>query len=168
MKKVLITGGAGFIAHHTIKYFLENTDWQIVSLDRLDYSGNLNRISDMMMEINKGHHNRFRVVFHDLRAEINEMLIADLGNFDYILHMAASSHVDRSISDPMMFVLDNVVATCNILNFARKQNKLERFIYFSTDEVFGPAPKGVNYKERDRYNSTNPYSAAKTLPPPPP
>ena len=63
MKRVLITGGAGFIAHHTIKYFLENTDWQIVSLDRLDYSGNLNRISDMMMEINKGHHNRFRVVF---------------------------------------------------------------------------------------------------------
>ena len=161
MKKVLITGGAGFIAHHTIKYFLENTDWEIVSLDRLDYSGNLNRISDMMIEIKKQHHKRFRVVFHDLRAEINEMLKADLGEFDYILHMAASSHVDRSISDPMMFVLDNVVATCNILNFARKQKNLERFIYFSTDEVFGPAPKGVNYKERDRYNSTNPYSATK-------
>ena len=56
MKKVLITGGAGFIAHHTIKYFLENTDWEIVSLDRLDYSGNLNRISDMMIEIKKEHH----------------------------------------------------------------------------------------------------------------
>jgi len=75
--------------------------------------------------------------------------------------MAASSHVDRSIEDPMTFVLDNVVATCNILNFGRKQKNLERFIYFSTDEVFGPAPVGVKYKERDRYNSTNPYSATK-------
>ena len=161
MKRVLITGGAGFIAHHTIKYILENTDWEIVSLDRLDYSGNLNRIADMMNEFDKRNQNRVRIVFHDLRAEVNEMLQADLGNFNYIIHMAASSHVDRSIDDPMCFVLDNVVATCNILNFSRKNNSLERFVYFSTDEVFGPAPKGVNYKERDRYNSTNPYSATK-------
>ena len=161
MKRVLITGGAGFIAHHTIKLILENTDWEIVSLDRLDYSGNLNRIADMMSEFDKKNQRRVRIVFHDLRAEVNEMLKADLGNFDYIIHMAASSHVDRSIDDPMSFVLDNVVATCNILNFCRKNDSLKRFIYFSTDEVFGPAPKGVNYKERDRYNSTNPYSATK-------
>ena len=75
--------------------------------------------------------------------------------------MAASSHVDRSIQDPLTFVYDNVVATCNILNFSRKQKKLELFIYFSTDEVFGPAPNNVKYKENDRYNSTNPYSATK-------
>ena len=161
MKRVLLTGGAGFIAHHTIKHFLENTDWEIVSLDRLDYSGNLNRISDMMAEFESKDKKRVRVVFHDLRAEVNEMLQSDLGDFDFIIHMAASSHVDRSIDDPMCFVMDNVVATCNILNFARKNKKLERFIYFSTDEVFGPAPEGVNYKERDRYNSTNPYSATK-------
>tara|TARA_Y100000992_G_scaffold26658_1_gene15074 strand:- start:4356 stop:5387 length:1032 start_codon:yes stop_codon:yes gene_type:complete len=161
MKRVLITGGAGFIAHHTIRHILENTDWEIVSLDRLDYSGNLNRIADMMNEFDKKDQKRIKIIFHDLRAEINEMLQADLGNFNYIIHMAASSHVDRSIDDPMCFVLDNVVATCNILNFCRKNNSLEKFIYFSTDEVFGPAPKGVNYKERDRYNSTNPYSATK-------
>ncbi len=161
MKRVLITGGAGFIAHHTIRHILENTDWEIVSLDRLDYSGNLNRIADMMNEFDKKDQKRVKIIFHDLRAEINEMLQADLGNFNYIIHMAASSHVDRSIDDPMCFVLDNVVATCNILNFCRKNNSLENFIYFSTDEVFGPAPKGVNYKERDRYNSTNPYSATK-------
>jgi dTDP-glucose 4,6-dehydratase len=148
MKRVLITGGAGFIAHHTIRHLLQNTDWEIVSLDRLDYSGNLNRIADMMNEFDKETQKRLRIVFHDLRAEVNEMLTADLGQFDYIIHMAASSHVDRSIEDPMCFVLDNVVATCNILNFGRKQKNLERFIYFSTDEVFGPAPKGVNYKER--------------------
>ena len=161
MKRLLLTGGAGFIAHHTIRHLLQHTDWEIVSLDRLDYSGNLNRISDMMTEFPPETQKRLRIVYHDLRAEVNEMLQADLGQFDYIVHMAASSHVDRSIEDPMCFVMDNVVATCNILNFGRKQKKLERFIYFSTDEVFGPAPHGVNYKERDRYNSTNPYSATK-------
>ena len=161
MKKVLLTGGAGFIAHHIIRHFLKNTDWEIVSLDRLDYSGNLNRIADMMNEFNITEKKRVRIVYHDLRAEVNQMLAADLGQFDYILHLAASSHVDRSIDNPMEFVQDNVVATCNILNFARFQKNLERFIYFSTDEVFGPAPVGVNYKERDRYNSTNPYSATK-------
>ena len=161
MKRVLLTGGAGFIAHHTIRHFLKETDWHITSLDRLDYSGNLNRIQDMMLEFDKETQKRVRIVFHDLRAEVNNLIAADLGQFDYIIHMAASSHVDRSIENPMMFVLDNVVATCNILNFARTQKNLERFIYFSTDEVFGPAPKGVNYKERDRYNSTNPYSATK-------
>ena len=162
MKRILLTGGAGFIAHHTIRHLLQNTDWEIVSLDRLDYSGNLNRISDMMIEFDKETQKRVRIVYHDLRAEINEMLCADLGDFDYIVHMCSLSHVDRSIEDPMTFVLDNVVVfTCNILNFGRKQKNLERFIYFSTDEVFGPAPKGVNYKERDRYNSTNPYSATK-------
>jgi dTDP-glucose 4,6-dehydratase len=61
----------------------------------------------------------------------------------------------------MEFVLDNVVGTANILDYARKQNNLERFMYFSTDEVFGPAPDGIKYKENDRYNSTNPYSASK-------
>ena len=161
MKRILITGGAGFIAHHTIKYLLENTDWEIVSLDRLDYSGNLNRIHDVMKDFSENIRQRVKIVYHDLRAEINQMISSDLGEFDYIIHMAASSHVDRSIDDPMCFVLDNVVATCNILNFARYQKKLERLIYFSTDEVFGPAPNGVNYKERDRYNSTNPYSATK-------
>ena len=160
-KRVLITGGAGFIAHHTISYILKNTDWSVVSLDRLDYSGNLNRISDMMSDLDDSTKKRLRVIHHDLRAEINEMLLADLGDFNFILHMAASSHVDRSITDPMTFVYDNVVATCNILNFARKNKKLELFIYFSTDEVFGPAPKDVKYKERDRYNCTNPYSATK-------
>tara|TARA_B100001250_G_scaffold405516_1_gene423092 strand:- start:66 stop:1100 length:1035 start_codon:yes stop_codon:yes gene_type:complete len=160
-KKVLITGGAGFIGHHIINHFLNRTNWEITSLDRLDYSGNLNRISDMMRVFSKEKKKRLRVVHHDLRAEINQMIGADLGDFNYILHLAASSHVDRSIEDPMSFVLDNVVATCNILNFSKNLKKLENFIYFSTDEVFGPAPKGVNYKERDRYNSTNPYSATK-------
>jgi dTDP-glucose 4,6-dehydratase len=101
------------------------------------------------------------VFHHDLRSEINEPLTKQLGQFDYIIHVAASSHVDRSIDQPVNFVLDNVVGTCSILDFARKQKNLKNFVYFSTDEIFGPAPPGVAYDEYDRYNSTNPYSAAK-------
>lgn len=160
-KRVLITGGAGFIAHHIIYRILTTTDWEIVSLDRLDYSGNLNRLADMMQDVDPAQRRRLRIVYHDLKAELNSMIAGMIGPVNYILHLAAGSHVDRSIEYPMEFVLDNVVGTVNLLQYARTQNNLERFIYFSTDEVFGPAPKGVNYKERDRYNSTNPYSATK-------
>ena len=160
-KTVLVTGGAGFVAHHVIHHLLKNTDWNIVSLDRLDFSGNLNRLSDMMNDFDAETRKRVRIVFHDLRAELNPMVRRDIGKVDYVLHLAAGSHVDRSIEFPMEFVWDNVVGTGHILEYARSLDSLERFIYFSTDEVFGPAPNGVNYGERDRYNSSNPYSATK-------
>ena len=82
------------------------------------------------------------MVFHDLKSEINPWIKKEIGEIDIILHLAAGSHVDRSIDYPMEFVLDNVVGTANILEYARfinDNNGLERFIYFSTDEVFGPA-----------------------------
>jgi dTDP-glucose 4,6-dehydratase len=159
-KNVLITGGAGFIAHHVINHLLNNTDWNIVSLDRLDFSGNLNRLHDLIKD--NPNKQRVKVVYHDLKAAITPLTASRIGPIDIILHLAAGSHVDRSIDYPMEFVLDNVVATCNILEFARQCNgTLEKFIYFSTDEIFGPAPEGVNYDEYDRYNSTNPYSATK-------
>jgi dTDP-glucose 4,6-dehydratase len=161
MKKALITGGAGFIAHHLIGYLLKNTDWEIITLDRLDYSGNLNRLHDLMLSFDTEVRKRVKIVHHDLKAELNPLVRSEIGEVDYILHLAAGSHVDRSIEYPMEFVLDNVVGTCNILEFARIQKNLEKFVYFSTDEVFGPAPNGINYKENDRYNSTNPYSATK-------
>ena len=160
-KRVLVTGGAGFIAHHVINHILNTTDWEIVSLDRLDFSGNLHRLHDMMQDHSTENQKRVKVVFHDLKAEINPLTASRIGNVDYILHLAAGSHVDRSIDYPMEFVLDNVVGTCNILEFARRCSNLERFVYFSTDEVFGPAPRGVFYNEYDRYNSGNPYSATK-------
>ena len=161
MKRVLITGGAGFIAHHLIGQILKNTDWEIISLDRLDYSGNLNRLHDLMLTFPLDVRTRVKIVHHDLKAELNPLVRNDVGKVDYILHLAAGSHVDRSIDYPMEFVLDNVVGTCNILEFARTQDNLERFVYFGTDEVFGPAPDGIKYKENDRFNSTNPYSATK-------
>ena len=161
MKRVLITGGAGFIAHHLIGHILETTDWEIITLDRLDYSGNLNRLHDLMISFMPETKRRVKIVHHDLKAELNPLVRSEIGDVDYILHLAAGSHVDRSIDYPMEFVMDNVVGTCNILEFARLQPNLERFVYFSTDEIFGPAPNGIKYKEEDRYNSTNPYSATK-------
>ena len=161
MKKILITGGAGFIAHHIIAHIIKNTDWDIVTLDRLDLSGNLNRLHEILDEFSVKDKQRLKIVFHDLKAEINSQIKSELGSPDMILHLAAASHVDRSIIYPMEFVLDNVVGTVNLLDFARSLKNLEKFVYFSTDEIFGNAPEGVSYKEYDRYNSTNPYSASK-------
>jgi len=151
--KILVTGGAGFIGSHFVKNLVNKTDWQITLLDRLDCSGNLNRLHQIGVK-------RARFVFHDLKAEINDQLVSQIGPHDYIVHMAAATHVDRSIVDPLSFVMDNVVATCNILNFARKSG-CSKFLYFSTDEVFGPAPGVTAYSEWDRYRSNNPYAATK-------
>jgi len=160
-KKILITGGAGFIAHHIIDKILSTTDWEIVTLDRLDFSGNLNRLKEVVDSYSLNDQKRVKVVHHDLKAELNPQIKSTIGKIDYIAHLAAGSHVDRSIDYPLEFVMDNVLGTAHILDYARNLDHLEMFTYFSTDEVFGPAPKGINYKENDRYNSTNPYSATK-------
>ena len=170
-KKILVTGGAGFIGHHFIDYLLKHTGWSVVCLDRLDPAGDLNRLSQVGSPSEK---RRLAVCFHDLRAEINSEVAKSLlsGNgvfssspFDYVVHMAAGSHVVRSVADPIGFVMDNVVGTAHLLDFCRKipgaLSHGGRVIYFSTDEVFGPAPDGVSFSEWDRFNPNNPYSAAK-------
>jgi dTDP-glucose 4,6-dehydratase len=155
--KVLLTGGAGFIGHHVAEHILRETFWSITFLDRLDCSGNLNRIAEI--DNWERHRRRCRFVFHDLRAPINDQLAHQLGGHDYIIHLAALTHVDRSIADPLAAVADNVLGTAHLLEHARRG--CERLVYFSTDEVFGPAPVGTAYREWDRYRSTNPYSATK-------
>lgn len=152
--RVLITGAAGFVGSFVVKHILENTDWEVVGLERLSYSGSLDRL--------KVNLSRYTSVLHNLQSDINDHVAKEIGYVDYIIHIAANSHVDRSIENPRQFVLDNVLGTCNILEFARSvRQTLKRFIYFSTDEVFGPAPVGVYYDDDARYNSTNPYSATK-------
>ena len=129
-----------------------------------DYSGNLNRLDKILLSLNDKERARVKIVFHDLKSELNPWIRKEIGEVNIILHLAAGSHVDRSIEFPIEFVMDNVLGTANILEYARYINNnssLEKFVYFSTDEVFGPAPDGINYKENDRYNSTNPYSASK-------
>lgn len=161
MKRVLVTGGAGFIAHHLIDMIIQTTDWEIVTLDRLDYSGSYNRLHDILKDYTPEQKKRINIVFHDLKASINPLTDKKIGVIDYVFHLAAGSHVDRSIDFPMEFVQDNVIGTVNLLDWARTRLAIQKFVYFSTDEVFGPAPNGIKYKEHDRYNSTNPYSATK-------
>lgn len=161
MNRILLTGAAGFIGSHLVSKILRDTDWEIVILDRLDISGNLNRIH--MLSEYESEKTRLTFVWHDLKAPINEMNAREIGQVDYIVHMAASTHVDRSIDDPLPFVMDNVVGTTNLLQFARlTQKNLKLFLNFSTDEVFGPAAPGEYHKENSPHNPTNMYAATKS------
>lgn len=166
MKKILVTGGCGFIGHHFVEHILKNTDWHVVIFDKLSYaSQGYSRIREVI----SGYEERVTMFSIDLTLGVPEGVISELdyltfqGGVDYIIHFAAESHVERSIQDPVPFVLSNILGTVSILNFAKRimNRNLEWFVYFGTDEVFGPAPLGMKFKEWDRYNSTNPYSATK-------
>jgi len=155
--RTLITGGAGFIGHHFVEQALKNSDMELLLLDRLDCSSNLGRVRQIdSFEKNR---NRIKFFYHDLKSPVSKQLYEQIGQVDWVIHMGASTHVDRSIEYPMEFVMDNVVGTTNLLEYARKRET--KVVYFSTDEVFGPAPPDKSYKEWDRYNSGNPYSASK-------
>lgn len=156
--RVMITGLCGFIGHHVADVLLDETDWDIVGIDRIDATSTPHRLRHLPRWKEKAH--RVSFVWHDLRSGINDIVRRQIGDVDVVLHLAASTHVDRSIEDPMSFVTDNVIGTCNALEFARVA-KPKLFLNFSTDEVFGPAPAGTAYKEWDRYRSGNPYAASK-------
>lgn len=160
--KLLVTGAAGFIGSHFVRYVLEHTDASIVCLDRLDSAGDLNRLNANA---------RLSFIHHDLRAEINwrvgDAVMTGRGTFDskpfdHVVHMAAGSHVDRSVVDPVGFVLDNVVGTAHLFDFCRSRRAVSgKILYFSTDEVFGPAMMGQSFEPWARFNPTNPYAASK-------
>ena len=158
-KRILITGMCGFVGHHICEAVLKNTDWDIIGLDKLTYASNgFDRIRDIKAYDDK----RVILLTGDLTRPIPEGQIKEIGKVDYIFHLAAESHVDNSIKNPEPFVMSNVIGTMNMLDFAKKvKESLKVFIQFSTDEVYGPAPEGIDYKETDRLNSTNPYSASK-------
>lgn len=159
-KRILITGAMGFVGSHCVEEVLKSTDWDIVILDRLDISGNPNRLLNMECWEKEKH--RVKFVWWDLKSAINSQASKEIGEVDYIWHLAASSHVDRSIEDPLSFIMDNVVGTTNLLNYARTiKDKLKLFINFSTDEVFGSVDEGFS-KEFDHHHCKNPYSASKS------
>jgi dTDP-glucose 4,6-dehydratase len=141
--RVLLTGGAGFIGHHILEHIWKNTDWEVVVLDRLDSAGNLNRIAGI--ECFEANRHRLKVVYHNLRAQINPSVARSIGRVDTILHLAAASHVNRSITDPVSFVEDNVLGTVNLLQYARQLDHLKTFVNFSTDEVFGVTAGGAPF-----------------------
>ena len=154
--KALITGGCGFFGHHFIEHLLINTDWELVVLDRLSYASSG---FDRLREIGAYTNPRLKVFTADIRLPIEDGLADEIGEVDYIFHLAAETHVDNSIKDPWPFIQSNVIGTFNMLEYARQAEAL--FFYFSTDEVFGPAITGYKFDEWDRYKSGNPYSATK-------
>jgi len=158
MTKILVTGGAGFIASHFIDRVLRTTDWEVVVLDRFTYASNgLLRLKEI------GAYDNPRVKIHvvDVSRPFSSALAKEIGSVDYFMHMAAGTHVDNSIACPRDFIEANTFGTLEMLEYARKLPNLRKFVYFSTDEVFGPAAVGQRFKEWDRYNSCNPYSATK-------
>lgn len=151
--RILLTGGLGFIGHHTVEHLLENTDWEIVVVDALRHVGRSDRLADI-----QGYDpDRVEVIWHDLRSPLNSRRT---GNIDYIINMASDSHVDRSLEDPVPFVSNNVSLAMTMLEFAREMYPL-KFIQVGTDEVFGPAPLGVAHDEDASLRPSNPYSASK-------
>lgn len=153
--RVLITGAAGFIGSHAARYFARvNPDWELLTLDRLNYAAALNRLEDLRR--------RIRVILHDIRAPITDYAARQLGDLDYVLHFAAETHVDRSMVDPQPFVETNIIGTYNLLEYVRlHQPRLRMFFMVSTDESYGPAPQGVDHSEDAPHRPSNPYSASK-------
>lgn len=158
-KKVLITGAAGFLGSHFVEEVLVNTDWDIVALCRLTYVGDMERIVQSLHV--KEHADRIKIIYHDLKFELPPHTIEAIGEVDYVVHIAANSHVTRSIDHPRQFVEDNVIGTLNLLEWYRHYSPKALFINYLTDEVFGPAPEGYDFTEEDRWRPSNPYSASK-------
>jgi len=157
MKRVLLTGAGGFFGSHLLRHLMVNTDWEFVCPCSWENKGTPERIENAI----KGYDaNRVTVITHDLTAPFTDTTKKRIGKIDIILNIASNSHVDRSIVDPVPFVEGNVKLALNMLEFAREQ-KVELFLQFSTDEVYGVAPHGVNHKEWATIIPSNPYSASK-------
>lgn len=158
--KLLITGGAGFIGSHVVRLFVNTyPDYHIVNLDKLTYAGNLENLKDIENKPN------YRFIKGDITdGDFIQNLFAS-EHFDGVIHLAAESHVDRSISNPLAFVVTNVVGTVNLLNAALAHWKddlsQKRFYHVSTDEVYGSLGDTGLFTETTPYDPKSPYSASK-------
>lgn len=159
MKKILITGGAGFIGSHVVRLFVNKyPDYQIINLDKLTYAGNLENLRDVDQKPN------YRFVKGDIvdSGFINNLFTEE--QFDGVIHLAAESHVDRSLNNPNEFVITNIVGTVNLLHAASRiwqSNPEKRFYHISTDEVYGSIHGGGLFTESTHIDPQSPYSASK-------
>ena len=159
MKRVLITGGGGSIGIHIISHIMKNTDWIVVSLDSFHHKGYRDRLN----YINNQHpewSDRIESFQHDITCSISLELQNKIGEVDYILHIAAMSDVGFSIENPVYTIQNNINSTLVMLEYAR-QAKPEQFIYFSTDEVYGPVERGDAHAEWSSHKPSNAYAASK-------
>lgn len=161
MKKILITGGAGFIGSHVVRLFVNKyPEYEIVNLDKLTYAGNLENLKDIE------HQSNYRFVKGDIVDAhfINNLFASE--RFDAVIHLAAESHVDRSITNPMDFIFTNIVGTVNLLNAFKstwpgEDLSKKLFYHISTDEVYGSLGETGLFTEETSYDPRSPYSASK-------
>jgi len=150
--RILLTGVAGFVGSHLVEHIQANTDWQIVGLASFRHRGDPLRLESAGPSLTIHH--------ADLTAPISPRLMDRIGPVDFIVNAAAESHVDRSIAEPRPFVENNVSVALTMLEYAREV-KPRAFVQVSTDEVYGPAPAGVEHAEWSPILPSNPYAASK-------
>ncbi len=156
-RKVLVTGGAGFIGSHVVRQFVRDEKYYVVNLDKLTYAGNLENLKDVEGKAN------YKFVKGDIcDPDLVQKIFAD-HDFDGVIHLAAESHVDRSISEPLEFVKTNVLGTMTLLEAAKNLWSQEgrRFYHVSTDEVYGSLGEDGLFTEKTSYDPKSPYSASK-------
>ncbi|AGC78689.1 dTDP-glucose 4,6-dehydratase [Nonlabens dokdonensis] len=157
-KKILISGGAGFIGSHVIrKFLLKYPDYLIYNLDALTYAGNLQNLTDI-----QDFENYFFIKGNITDSSFIESLFKE-NEFDYVIHLAAESHVDRSIKDPLIFAKTNILGTLNLLEAFKKYSDFKDglFYHISTDEVYGSLGAEGLFTEQTAYDPNSPYSASK-------
>ena len=160
-KNVLLTGGGGSIGVHVIAHLMHNTNWNVVVLDSFQHKGYKDRIKRVMRN-HPDWKDRVKVFHHNLTCEIPVAMAEEMGYPDYILHLAAMSDVFGSVESPVWTIENNIKSTLNMLQYARMVQP-QAFVYFSTDEVYGPVKKGEAHPEVPIHRPSNPYSASKAM-----
>jgi len=157
MKTCALTGVGGFVGSHTLRHILENTDWNVIGIDSFKHRGKLDRIQVQLEGLDAS---RYTNLVYDLNVPFSPQFMKKLDDVDYVISMASESHVDRSITDPRPFVENNVNLILTLLEWAKVNDRIEKFIHISTDEVYGPILNG-GHKEGEPHRPSNPYSASK-------